>query len=94
METPLPTLSVSSSHPCRLADPALQGQPSNQYLHQFYILITVSSAILQAFGIPDKRMGEEVGVWIKLEDGESLGEEEFKEWCKGKVSGVREGRVV
>ena len=40
---------------------------------------------LQAFGVPDDRMGEELAVWIKLNDGHKLLEEDIKKFCKGKV---------
>ena len=40
---------------------------------------------LQAFGVPDDRMGEELAVWVKLNDGHQLTEEDVKRFCKGKV---------
>merc|ERR1712106_415906 len=40
----------------------------------------------QAFGVPDDRMGEELAVWIKLNDGHELLEKDIKKFCKGKLS--------
>ena len=31
-------------------------------------------------------MGEELCVWIKLNDGQTLGEEDVRHFCKGKIS--------
>ena len=31
-------------------------------------------------------MGEELCVWIKLNDGQTLGEEDVRQFCKGKIS--------
>ena len=39
----------------------------------------------QVIGIPDERMGEELCAWVKLKDGCSLSEEEFKTFAKGQV---------
>ena len=40
----------------------------------------------QAFGVPSERFGEEVAVWIKLNDGDNSTEDEMKEFCKGKIA--------
>jgi len=40
----------------------------------------------QAFGVPDERMGEELAIWIKLNEGHSLGEEAVKQFCKGTLA--------
>ena len=37
------------------------------------------------FGVPDKRLGEAVAVWIRLKDGETMTVEEVKAFCKGQV---------
>ncbi len=39
----------------------------------------------QAFGVPDKDLGEEVAVWIKLEEGVMATEEEIRQYCKEKL---------
>ncbi len=40
---------------------------------------------VQVFGVPDKRLGEEVAAWIKLEEGASLTMDEISQYCKGKL---------
>jgi len=41
---------------------------------------------VQVFGVPDKKMGEEVCAWIQTEEGETLTAEEVKEYCKGQIT--------
>ena len=49
---------------------------------------------VQVFGVPDQRMGEEVCAWIQLEEGNSLTEEEVKEYCKGQITHFKIPRFV
>jgi fatty-acyl-CoA synthase len=37
-------------------------------------------------GLPDERLGETVAAWIKLKAGETAGDEEIREFCKGKIA--------
>lgn len=39
----------------------------------------------QVFGVPDKIVGEEIAVWIKLEEGAEVTEEEILHYCRGKL---------
>lgn len=39
----------------------------------------------QVFGVPDKALGEEIAVWIKLEEGAVVREEEILQFCKEKL---------
>lgn len=41
---------------------------------------------VQVFGVPDKKMGEEVCAWIQTEEGETLTAEEVKAYCKGQIT--------
>jgi len=41
---------------------------------------------VQVFGIPSKRMGEEVAAWVQIKEGETLTTNEIKEFCKGNIS--------
>ncbi|KAI8510837.1 Acyl-CoA synthetase member 2 mitochondrial, partial [Branchiostoma belcheri] len=41
---------------------------------------------VQVIGVPDERMVEEVCAWIKLKEGEILGEDDVKTFCKGQPS--------
>jgi fatty-acyl-CoA synthase len=40
----------------------------------------------QVFGVPDKALGEEIAVWIKLEEGASTSEEEILKYAREKLS--------
>ncbi|OQX84730.1 MAG: AMP-binding protein [Candidatus Latescibacteria bacterium 4484_7] len=48
----------------------------------------------QVVGVPDKKYGEEICVWIQLKEGESATEEEIKEFCKGKIAHYKIPRYV
>ncbi|MCW3806322.1 AMP-binding protein [Plebeiibacterium marinum] len=41
---------------------------------------------IQVIGVPDDRYGEEVMAWVVLKDGESITEQELKEYCKGQIA--------
>jgi fatty-acyl-CoA synthase len=38
------------------------------------------------FGIPDEYYGEEIMAWIQLHSGETMTEEEIREFCKGNIA--------
>ncbi len=40
----------------------------------------------QVFGVPDKQLGEEIALWIKLEEGASVTEEEILKYLREKFS--------
>ena len=42
--------------------------------------------MLQVFGIPDERLGEQVCAWIKVKEGESVTVDDVKDFCKGNVN--------
>lgn len=48
-----------------------------------FTLPGVSNA--QVFGVPDKKWGEEIAAWIKLEEGSSLKEEEILRFCEERL---------
>jgi fatty-acyl-CoA synthase len=48
----------------------------------------------QVIGVPDRKMGEEICVWIQLKEGERATEEEIKEWCKGRIAHYKIPRYV
>ena len=48
--------------------------------------LTTHVSFIQAFGVTDQRMGEELCAWIKLNEGHSLKEEEIRTFCKGNIS--------
>lgn len=41
---------------------------------------------VQVVGVPDPKYGEELMAWIILKEGQELGAEELREYCKGKIS--------
>ena len=43
-------------------------------------------ADVQVVGLPDARLGETVGVWIRLKTGESMDEAELKAFCQGRIA--------
>ncbi len=48
----------------------------------------------QVFGVPDKMLGEEIAVWIKLEEGAGLREEDILQFCKDKLSPSQVPRYI
>lgn len=49
---------------------------------------------VQVFGVEDDRMGEEVCAWIKLQDGQTLSEDEVKAFCKGTIAHFKIPRYI
>ncbi|HWZ31913.1 MAG TPA: AMP-binding protein [Bryobacteraceae bacterium] len=43
-------------------------------------------ADVQVVGLPDEKLGESVAAWIKLKSGETVTEDEIREFCKGKIA--------
>merc|ERR1719268_154781 len=48
----------------------------------------------QAFGVPDDRLGEELAVWIKMNEGHDLTEETIRTYCKGKLAHFKIPRYI
>jgi fatty-acyl-CoA synthase len=40
----------------------------------------------EVIGVPDAKYGEQVCAWIKLREGETVSEEEIKQFCEGKIA--------
>lgn len=49
---------------------------------------------VQAFGVPDPRMGEEVCVWIIFKPGETASAEEIIDYCRGQIAHYKIPRYV
>jgi fatty-acyl-CoA synthase len=41
---------------------------------------------VQVVGLPDAKLGETVAAWIRLKPGESATEEDFREFCRGRIA--------
>ena len=41
---------------------------------------------VQVVGLPDAKLGEIVAVWVRLKTGESMTEDELREFCRGRIA--------
>ena len=49
---------------------------------------------VQVVGLPDKRYGEELCAWIVTKSGQTLAEDEIREFCKGKIAHYKVPRYI
>ena len=79
----------------RIKDMIIRGG-ENIYPREIEEFLYTNSKIrdAQVIGVPDRKMGEEICVWIQLREGESATEEEIKEWCKGRIAHYKIPRYV
>ncbi len=49
---------------------------------------------VQVVGLPDKRYGEELCAWIVTRPGETLAEDEIREFCKGQIAHYKVPRYI
>ena len=49
---------------------------------------------VQVIGVPDEKFGEELCAWVKLVDGQSMTEQQLKDFCTGKVAHYKVPRYV
>ena len=43
---------------------------------------------MQVFGVPDKRMGEEIAAWLRMAPGKEMSEPDVQSFLKGKVGKI------
>jgi fatty-acyl-CoA synthase len=43
-------------------------------------------ADVQVIGVPDLKLGETIGAWIRLKAGESASEDEIRDYCRGRIA--------
>ncbi len=79
----------------RLKDMVIRGG-ENIYPREVEEFLFSHPAILevQCFGVPDQRFGEQLAAWVRLKEGSSLGEDEVKEFCRGKISHFKIPRYI
>lgn len=49
---------------------------------------------VQVFGVPDQKFGEEICAWIVLKSGQSMTEDEVKNFCRGQIAHYKVPRYV
>ncbi len=49
---------------------------------------------VQVFGVPDSRFGEELCAWVRLREGESMTEDDVREFCRGQIAHYKVPRFV
>ena len=49
---------------------------------------------VQVFGVPDSKFGEELCAWVRLREGESMTEEDVREFCAGQIAHFKVPRFV
>ena len=49
---------------------------------------------VQVVGVPDQKYGEELCAWIIVREGESMNEEEVREYCKGQIAHYKIPRYI
>ncbi len=49
---------------------------------------------VQVFGVPDPKYGEELCAWVRLREGESMTEEDVREFCRGQIAHYKVPRFV
>ncbi len=49
---------------------------------------------VEVVGVPDPKFGEEIAAWIRLREGESMTEDEVREFCKGQLAHFKIPRYV
>jgi fatty-acyl-CoA synthase len=68
----------------------------NVYPREVEEFLHTHPAVLEAsvIGVPDDRYGEELMAWIRVRDGQSLNEDEVREYCKDRIAHFKRPRYV
>jgi fatty-acyl-CoA synthase len=79
----------------RLKDMIIRGG-ENIYPREIEEFLYTHPAIadVQAFGVPDRRFGEELCVWIRRREGASLNENEVIAFCRASIAHYKTPRYV
>ncbi len=68
----------------------------NVYPREVEEFLHTHPAVLEAsvIGVPDDRYGEELMAWIRVRDGETLTEDEVRDYCKDRIAHFKRPRYV
>jgi fatty-acyl-CoA synthase len=79
----------------RIKDMIIRGG-ENIYPREIEEFLYTHAAIqdAQVFGIPDEKYGEQVCAWVKLNEGQSLSEEELVSFCKSQITHFKVPRII
>ena len=62
--------------------------PGELTLPQYHLLEA------SVIGVPDERYGEELMAWIRVREGQTLTEDEVREYCKDRIAHFKRPRYV
>ena len=68
----------------------------NVYPREVEEFLHTHPAVLEAsvIGVPDDRYGEELMAWVRVREGETLTEDEVREYCKDRIAHFKRPRYV
>ena len=49
---------------------------------------------VQVIGVPDQKYGEELCAWVKVREGETISEDEVRDFCKGQIAHYKVPRYI
>ena len=59
-----------------------------------YLFTNPKIAQVAVFGVPDERLGEEITVWAQLHEGETMAEDELRDFCRKGLSHFKVPRHI
>jgi fatty-acyl-CoA synthase len=59
-----------------------------------FLYTNIKIAEVQVFGVPDPKMGEEICAWVQLHPGETMTENELKDFCRDQITHFKIPRHV
>jgi fatty-acyl-CoA synthase len=79
----------------RIKDMVIRGG-ENVYPREIEEFLYAHPAItdVQVVGVPDEKYGEELCAWIRVRDGESVSEDDVRDYCRGKLAHFKVPRYV
>ena len=79
----------------RLKDMVIRGG-ENVYPREVEVFLFTHPAVaeVQAFGVPDRRYGEELCVWVRRREGSALNEAEIIAFCRASIAHYKVPRYV